>query len=400
MKTLRPLWLLLLCGQFSSAQLAFDKPSVAYEFASRPVTEWDTALREHRMPATKNRPDDVLWQRSKDLCPSFSLESVSGEELYWLAKLCGPEPAKALRAVNRYLEGSALEHGPDARLLLAVLQMRTTGNWEAAWGTIQTILQEDPVEPVESQIDVAIDDEADANPKIALAWSKERFSILFDRSQTEKSGMSPASSGFLLHTGADLVHRYYLAGENEQATKVLEEMNGFVKSRPDEAKSWGAQELYWANLEMHPAPPVAVLKMLGGNSPSGLIQPGRVEVISFFFLGCTPSNQELSVLDALQEKYGKKKLLVTAVTSYKINSNITPSAPSHVEASLQEARLEKARHIGVVITSDEALASYGVRGFPVVAIVDKMGRLRYMGYALDFEDDDSAGRLIHELIEE
>jgi thioredoxin-related protein len=125
-----------------------------------------------------------------------------------------------------------------------------------------------------------------------------------------------------------------------------------------------------------------------------------VEVISFFFLGCTPSNQELSVLDALQEKYGKKKLLVTGVTSYKINSNITPSAPSHVEASLQEVRLEKARHIGVVITSDEALASYGVRGFPVVAFVDKMGRLRYMGYVLDFEDDDSAGRLIHELIEE
>src|SRR5580704_17261608 len=114
--------------------------------------------------------------------------------------------------------------------------------------------------------------------------------------------------------------------------------------------------------------------MLGGNSPSGLIQPGRVEVISFFFLGCTPSNQELSVLDALQEKYGKKKLLVTGVTSYKINSNITPS---HVEASLQEARLEKARHIGVVITSDEALATYGVRGFLVVAILDKMGRLRY-----------------------
>jgi thiol-disulfide isomerase/thioredoxin len=399
-KTLRPLWLLLLCGQFSSAQLTLDKPSVAYEFASRPVTEWDTALREHRMPATKNRPDDVLWQRSKGLCPSFSLESVSGEELYWLAKLCGPEPAKALRAVNRYLEGSELEHGPDARLLLAVLQMRTTGNWEAAWGTIQTILQEDPVEPVESQIDVAIDDEADANPKIALAWSKERFSILFDRSQTEKSGVSPASSGFVLHTGADLVHRYYLAGENAQATKVLEEMNSFVKSHPDEAKSWGAQDLHWANLEMHPAPPVAVLKMLGGNSPSGLIQPGRVEVISFFFLGCSPCMRELLDLDALQQRYGKKKLLVTDITSYKVNWYPTPSTPANVEASLEKVRLEKAPGISFVITSDETLASYGVRGFPVVAIVDKMGRLRYMGYVLDFEDDDSAGRLIHELIEE
>lgn len=132
MKTLRPLWLLLLFAQFSFAQSTFTKPSEAYEYASRPATEWDTALQEHRMPATKTRPDDVVRQRSKALCPSFTLESVSGEELYFLAKLCEPDHAKALLAVSRYLAGSELAHGPDARLLLAGLQLRTTGNWQAA----------------------------------------------------------------------------------------------------------------------------------------------------------------------------------------------------------------------------------------------------------------------------
>jgi thiol-disulfide isomerase/thioredoxin len=399
-KTLRPLWLLLLCGQFSSAQLTFDKPSVAYEYASRPVTEWETALREHRMPATKTSPDDVLWQRSKALCPSFLLESVSGEELYWLAKLCRPEPAKALRAVNRYFEASELEHGPDARLLLAVLEMRTTGNWETAWGTIQTILQEDSVEPVESQIDVVIDDEARDDPQKGREWSKERYAVLRDRSQAEKPGVSSVSYSFVLDAGYDLVHRYYLAGENEQATKVLEEMNSFVKSHPDEAKGWGAEDLHWANLETHPAPPVAVLKMLGGNALSGLIQPGRVEVISFFFLGCSPCMRELLDLDALQQRYGKKKLLVTDITSYKVNWYPTPSTPANVEASLEKVRLEKAPGISFVITSDETLASYGVKAFPVIAIVDKRGTLRYIGRDVDLEGDDSAGRLIHELIEE
>jgi len=399
-KTLRPLWLLLLSGQFSSAQLTFDKPSLAYEYASRPVAEWETALREHRTPAAKTRPDHVLWQRSKALCPSFSLESVSGEELYWLAKLCGPEPAKALLAVSRYLERSELEHGPDARLLLAVLQMRTTGNWEAAWGTIQTILQEDPVEPVEAQIAGVIDDEARDDPQKGREWSKERYAILRDRSQAEKPGVSSVSYSFVLDAGYDLVHRYYLAGENEQATKVLEEMNSFVKSHPDEAKDWGAEDLHWANLEMHPAPPVAVLKMLGGNSPSGLIQPGRVEVISFFFLGCSPCMRELLDLDALQQRYGKKKLLVTDITSYKVNWYPTPSTPANVEASLEKVRLEKAPGISFVITSDETLASYGVKAFPVIAIVDKRGTLRYIGRDVDLEGDDSAGRLIHELIEE
>jgi hypothetical protein len=36
----------------------------------------------------------------------------------------------------------------------------------------------------------------------------------------------------------------------------------------------------------------------------------------------------------------------------------------------------------------------------VVAIVDKMGRLRYVGRDINFEDDDSIGLLIHKLIEE
>jgi thiol-disulfide isomerase/thioredoxin len=401
MKTLRPLWMLLLFAQFSSAQSTFTKPSEAYEYASRPATEWDTALQEHRVPATKTRPDDVVRQRSKTLCPSFTLESVSGEELYFLAKLCQLDRAKAVLAVNRYLAGRDLAHGPDARLLLAELQLRTSGNWEAAWGTIRTILQEDPIEPVTGQIDVAVDDEARDNPQQALEWSNERYAILRDRSQVEKPGVSPVSYSFVLHVGYDLVHRYYLAGKSEAAKNILEEMNGFVKSHPDEAAGWAAEDLHWANLEMHPAPPVIVSKILGRSSAaSDVIQPGRVAVISFFFLGCSPCMEELSHLNALQRRYGATKLVVTDLTSYKINWYATPLPDSKIEASLEKVRVEKAPDIRMVITSDDTLANYGVKRFPVVAIVDKMGRVRYLGEVLDFDDDDSAGRLIHELIEE
>jgi thiol-disulfide isomerase/thioredoxin len=399
-KTLRPFWLLLLCGQLSSAQSTFTKPSEAYEFARRPRTEWEAALRAHMQPATPALPGDIVEQRSKPLCPSFSVESETGEELYWLAKLCVEDHDKALLAVERYLAGSELAHGPDARMLLAVLQLRMTGSWEAAWGTIRTILQGDPIEPVQAQIDVAIDEEADTDLARALEWSKERYAFLLDRSQTERPGLPPVSSSSVLNAGSELVHLYYLAGEMGQAATVLDEMNSFIESHPDEAKGWGAEDLHWANLEMHPAPPVTVLKMLGRSSPSGLIQPGRVEVISFFFLGCSPCMRELPDLNDLQKRYGRKKLLVTDVTTYKMNSYLTPSTHSNIEASLEKARLKNAPGIGVVMSSDETLASYGVNGFPVVAIVDKMGRLRYVGRDINFEDDDSIGLLIHKLIEE
>lgn len=110
--------------------------------------------------------------------------------------------------------------------------------------------------------------------------------------------------------------------------------------------------------------------------------------------------QELSALNALQKRYGKKKLQVTGLTTYKINSYLGPSTHSNIEASPEKVRLKNAPGVSFVVTSDETFASYGVNSFPVVAIVDKMGRLRYLGRDINFEDDDSIGLLIHKLIEE
>jgi thiol-disulfide isomerase/thioredoxin len=399
-KCLSPLWLLLLFVQFSPVQPKFTKPSEAYDFARRPLTEWQAAIYEHKQPVTLLAPENVVWQRLSALCPSFTVESVHGAELFWLAKLCEQDAPKALLAVQRYLTGSELTHGPDARLLLAELQMRTTGSWEASWESIRTILREDPIQPVAGQIDEVIDEEAGADPKKALEWSKERYAILLDRSQIEKPGITPVASSYVLGAGSDLVHRYYMAGETGAAGKVLDELNSFAKSHADETADWGARDLHWANLEMHAAPAVTVVKMLRGNPSAELIRPGRVEVISFFFLGCYPCMRELPHLDALQKRYGEKKLLVTDVTSYKVNLHTTGSNHSIIEAALEKALTENAPSIGVVITSDETLASYGIKAFPIVAVVDTLGRVRYIGPDARFEEDDPVGQLIRELIEE
>jgi len=386
--------------QFSPVQPKFTKPSEAYDFARRPLTEWQAAIYEHKQPVTLLAPENVVWQRLSALCPSFTVESVHGAELFWLAKLCEQDAPKALLAVQRYLTGSELTHGPDARLLLAELQMRTTGSWEASWESIRTILREDPIQPVAGQIDEVIDEEAGADPKKALEWSKERYAILLDRSQIEKPGITPVASSYVLGAGSDLVHRYYMAGETGAAGKVLDELNSFAKSHADETADWGARDLHWANLEMHAAPAVTVVKMLRGNPSAELIRPGRVEVISFFFLGCYPCMRELPHLDALQKRYGEKKLLVTDVTSYKVNLHTTGSNHSIIEAALKKALTENAPSIGVVITSDETLASYGIKAFPIVAVVDTLGRVRYIGPDARFEEDDPVGQLIRELIEE
>lgn len=399
-------FLLIFFAQSLPAQSTFTKPSEAYEFAQRPMTEWMAAIHSGKEPVTRTAPSGLVRQRAKALCLTFPLESVTGEELYWLAKLCDRDPQKSLLAVERYLSGRELAHRAEARLLLAMGQVRATGNWESAWGTFRTMLQEDPIPPAQPlpdvaiDLDAAIDDEARTNPKKALEWSKERYALLLERSHNLKPDVPPFSYSFVLSAGSDLVHRLYLASDTAQALKILDEMNSNAQHHPDGSNGWGAEELHWANLEMHPASAINVLKHFGTNSGAEVIQQGRVEVVSFFFLGCAPCVSELPHLNELQKRYGTKKLLVTDVTTYKANSYLSPSTDSNIETSLEKARLENAPDIGFVITSDETLATYGIHGFPTVAIVDKLGRLRYVGREINFDDDDSMGALIHTLIEE
>lgn len=204
----------------------------------------------------------------------------------------------------------------------------------------------------------------------------------------------------MLRAGSDLVHKYYLAGKPEQAAEILDQMNHFIQSQPQEPKAWGAEDLRWANMEMHAAPDIPALKVFGGNSGSGLIQPGRVEVLSFFFLACAPCMRELSELNSAQNRYGKNKLVVSALTTCKLNSYLNPPTQSNTETLVARTQGETAPSLAFVMTTDETLASYGVHGFPAVAIVDKMGRVCYMGREINFEDDDPIGRLIHRLVEE
>jgi len=109
---------------------------------------------------------------------------------------------------------------------------------------------------------------------------------------------------------------------------------------------------------------------------------------------------ELPHLNDLQKRYGNKKLLVTDVTTYTANSYLTPPTHSNIEVSLEKSRLENARDISFVIASEETLKSYDVNAFPVVVVVDKLGRVRYVGRVKDFDDDDSAGVVIHKVMEE
>jgi hypothetical protein len=182
--------------------LRFAKPSEAFAFANAPMVEWEAAVKARRPPKTRIAPKAEVWRRAKVLCPTFGVENVSGEELYWLAKLCEVQPSIGMSAVQRYLEGSQREHRPDAHLLLSQMQAQTTGSWVSSWETLRTILQEDPIESEqEVRLRAAIDDEADEDEATALQWAEQRYAILRERLQNPSPGVPPISSAWVILAG-------------------------------------------------------------------------------------------------------------------------------------------------------------------------------------------------------
>lgn len=381
-------------------KVRFDKPSEAFAYANSPMAEWEAAVNARKPPKTRIAPTAEVWHRAKALCPTFAVEDVSGEELYWLANLCKSKPNIGLTALHSYLKGNGQQHRPEAHLLLSELEGRTTQSWVSAWDTLRTILQEDPIESQqEVRVRVAIGDEADKNEATALQWSEERYFLLLERLQNPKPGTPRVSPEYLIMAGADLAHRYYLAGRRDDATLLLWVLDAMQAQNVGQG-GWAAVQLNWANMETKPAPPIPVLHAAGGNPGTDIVQRGRVEVVSFFFLRCFPCISEMPELDDFQKRYPKNKVLVVDVTTYKVA--LQPDAPSHreVESAIGKLGRKKSHHLTMAVTAEQVLDDYGIYSFPVLAVIDKAGRLRYAGFSNDFDSGEAIDRLVRQLLDE
>lgn len=381
----------------------FSSPSHAWAYVNEPKDEWEKALKAGKVPKSSTPVAGEIQRRAREQCQAFELDSVSGEGLYWLAKLCenaGMFP-KGLAAAENYLAGTNSAQKVEAHLLLAGLQMRTTGNWEAAWTTYRTILQADPISAEqELAVRVAIGEEADTNEATALTWSQERYSILLDRASNFKPGTDPLPYVWILMAGGDLVHRYYIAGQTDKARALLAELNQLKAAHPEGATGWAADYLNAANMEMNPAPQIPVLTAIGRQPGSNLVQKGRVEVVHFIFLRCSPCVTQLKYLDSLQKRYGKENLLVTNVTTYQ--AALQPDTPPHsdVDSALEKTRKKESPHLAMVVAPEKTLADYQVKSFPVLAIIDKEGRLRFEGIPDGFDEGEELDRLVRKLLAE
>lgn len=387
---------LIIVSSGTKQKQEFTTPSQAYAFVEQPLADVDDVARRNESTKLSVNRRSQVTRRAKTWCPVFAIDNQSGEELYFLALLCRDalDSRKAKISIEQYLAQERQPHGPEARLLLALLY-RQLSEPDKAWQTCRAMLEADPIKSSQSVL-IASLIEDEENEARALEWSRERYSILANRARNAPE-VSPQS---VVLAGIDLVHRYYLLGENHEAHTLLEELHQLNEAHRDEIIGFASEGLHWADMEMRPAPPIPIQKLLSRAPVSEVIKKGRVEILSFFFLGCAPCISELPALNDLQKRYKKKGLLVADVTTYKANS-YQASTPSEIEVALNKICRTRAPDVSMVVTSDETMASYGIHAFPVIMVIDKSGRLRYTGKDIDFDGDQPiVGRLVLKLIAE
>jgi thiol-disulfide isomerase/thioredoxin len=128
---------------------------------------------------------------------------------------------------------------------------------------------------------------------------------------------------------------------------------------------------------------------------------GRVVLLDFWALWCTPCHAALPHIAEWQEKYGKRGLSVVALTEYRNTVNgrrvRTPQEVGELRNFKRNARLP----FGFAVADTTATANaYGVTTIPVAVLIDRRGVVRFLNVGAHDQDIEELHQMIVRLLDE
>jgi thiol-disulfide isomerase/thioredoxin len=131
------------------------------------------------------------------------------------------------------------------------------------------------------------------------------------------------------------------------------------------------------------APPLKVTKWLQGPEVKKF-EPGKVYVVEFWAVWCGPCIGAMPHLAELQAEYKEKNVTVIGFTSRDILGK-----PEHSEKEVAEFMERRGKKFGYTFayaddgtTAESWLTAAGREGIPCTFVVDKAGRIAYIGHPM------------------
>ena len=132
-----------------------------------------------------------------------------------------------------------------------------------------------------------------------------------------------------------------------------------------------------------PAPPLAKMTWLNGEEIKNFA-PGKVYVLDFWAIWCGPCIQAMPHLAAIQDEYKDKGLVVVGVTTKDPNNTMEKVA------EFVEKKGKKFNYAFAYCDTEDTYKSFmeaaGQDGIPCSFVVDKTGKIAYIGHPMELED--------------
>ncbi|HEX8127967.1 MAG TPA: TlpA disulfide reductase family protein [Pyrinomonadaceae bacterium] len=149
------------------------------------------------------------------------------------------------------------------------------------------------------------------------------------------------------------------------------------------------------------APEIAVKDWIDQKPATLASLRGRVVLLDFWALWCTPCHAALPHIAEWQEKYEKRGLSVVALTEYRNTVNgrrvRTPQEVGELRSFKRAARLP----FGFAVADSTATAdAYGVTTIPVAVLIDRRGVVRFLNVGAHDTDIEELHQMIVRLLDE
>ncbi len=140
-----------------------------------------------------------------------------------------------------------------------------------------------------------------------------------------------------------------------------------------------------ALLEKGAAAPAFTVRGLEGQHLELALMRGKVVVLNFWFIACPPCRVEMPQLNRLVDGFAGKDVVFIAFSS---------DSSQELRQFLSEAKFKYA----IVPNSTKVALKYGIRGAPTHVVIDKEGKVHWIGYGALEDPVGELGKIIQEVL--